>query len=217
MDKSIKCVKYLLFLFNLIFTISGLALIITGVVVQARYSSYLDFLGDNFLNTPVLLIIVGCIIFVVTFFGCFGTIKENYCMTLTFAFLLGIIFLVEIGAGIAACQLKSQVNDIVGDNMEEGMQNYNKTGYEGVTQTWDLIQDQLNCCGTDGYMDWVNTTYSMGMNVPSSCCLTPVLGCGNGVLNMTETQAAMRIDTSAASTPSATTSGTMSPSSAAPA
>jgi CD63 antigen len=36
--------------------------------------------------------------------------KENYCMTLTFAILLGIIFLMEIGAGIAAYHLKGQVH-----------------------------------------------------------------------------------------------------------
>ncbi len=37
------------------------------------------------------------------------SIQENYCMTLTFAILLGIIFLMEIGAGIAAYHLKGQV------------------------------------------------------------------------------------------------------------
>ena len=54
-------------------------------------------------------VIVGCIIFFVAFFGCCGAIKENHCMTLTFAILLGIIFLMEVGAGIAAYKLKHQV------------------------------------------------------------------------------------------------------------
>merc|ERR1712172_195432 len=134
-EGGMKCVKYLLFAFNLIFLITGLALIITGCVIQGVYSNYLDFLGDGFFNTPVLLVIVGCIIFFVAFFGC-GAIKENHCMTLTFAALLGIIFLMEIGAGIAAYKLKGQVNDLLYDNMEMGMQNYNQTGYDGVTHTW---------------------------------------------------------------------------------
>ena len=37
-------------------------------------------------------------------------LQKNYCMTLTFAILLGIIFLMEIGAGIAAYHLKGQVH-----------------------------------------------------------------------------------------------------------
>ena len=115
-------------------------LIVTGGVVQGAYSEYLDFLGDQFFSTPVFLIIVGCIIFFVAFFGCCGAIKENHCMTLTFSILLGIIFLMEIGAGIAAYKLKSQVKGLLYDNMEDGMKNYNVSGYEGVTHTWDIIQ-----------------------------------------------------------------------------
>merc|ERR1712038_1284723 len=125
METSIKCVKYSLFLFNLLFALSGLLLIVTGGVIQGAYSQYLDFLGDQFFNTPVFLVVVGCIIFFVAFFGCCGAIKENHCMTTTFAVLLGVIFL-----------------------MEGGMAHYNETGYEGVTKTWDVVQREIGCCGT---------------------------------------------------------------------
>ena len=98
---------------HLYFQLSGLFLIVTGGVVQGAYSQYLDFLGDGFFSTPVFLIIVGCIIFFVAFFGCCGAIKENHCMTTTFAVLMGVIFLMEIGAGIAAYKLKGQVIKIM--------------------------------------------------------------------------------------------------------
>ena len=48
-----------------------------GVSFCVFYSQYLDFLGDQFFNTPVFLIVVGCIIFFVAFFGCCGAIKVN--------------------------------------------------------------------------------------------------------------------------------------------
>lgn len=190
-----KCIKYLLFFFNLVFAFSGLLLIIVGGVVQGAYSQYLDFLGDQFFNTPVFLIVVGCIIFFVAFFGCCGAIKENYCMTLTFAILLGIIFLMEIGAGIAAYHLKGQVNHLVETNMEKGMAHYKKKNHEGVTQTWDIMQENIGCCGTTDYRDWANTTFSDGEDVPDSCCLSDVTGCGMGVLRLNETLASMRIHT----------------------
>merc|ERR1712032_1523950 len=162
METSIKCIKYSLFLFNLLFALSGLLLIVVGGVIQGAYSQYLDFLGDQFFNTPVFLVAV---------FGCCGAIKENHCMTTTFAVLMGVIFLMEIGAGIAAYKLKGQVRGLVYANMESGMQNYGEEKYEGVTQTWDVLQRELRCCGTQEYMDWVNTTISSGENVPDSCCL----------------------------------------------
>jgi len=77
---------------------------------------------------------VGFIVFFVTFFGCCGAIKENHCMTATFTVLLVTIqssklnkcfqflfpncfcafekvflFLLELGAGIAAYMLRSEV------------------------------------------------------------------------------------------------------------
>ena len=89
--------------------ITGLALIVTGAVIQGLYSQYLDFLGDSFFNTPVLLVVVGCIIFAITFFGCCGAVKESHCMTMTFAVLLGLIFVIELGAGISAYMLRTRV------------------------------------------------------------------------------------------------------------
>ena len=89
--------------------ITGLALIITGCVIQGVYSNYLDFLGDSFFNTPVLLVVVGCIIFFVTFFGCCGAIKEHHCMTLAFSVFLSLILLIELGAGIASYTFRQQV------------------------------------------------------------------------------------------------------------
>merc|ERR1711971_255035 len=124
-----------------------------------------------------------------------GAIKENHCMTLTFAILLGIIFLMEVGAGIAAYKLKHQVNAIINTNMEKGMQNYNQTDYEGVTRTWDLIQRELDCCGTQEYKDWSNATFSGGADVPDSCCLSNVRGCGKGTLSLGEEEAKMKIHT----------------------
>ena len=42
-----------------------------------------------------------------------------------------------------------KVNDLIYDNMELGMQNYNASGYEGVTHTWDVIQHEVK--GRDNY------------------------------------------------------------------
>jgi len=195
METSMKCVKYLLFVFNLVFAITGLALIIIGGIIQGLYSQYLDFLGDQFFNTPILLVVVGCLIFVVTFFGCCGAIKEHYCMTMTFSALLVLIFLLEFGAGIAAYMLRNDVDTIVEKNMESSLSNYGKADYDGVTRTWDIVQHELKCCGAQEYMDWKNTTYGEnGNSVPDSCCITDADGCGIGIL-ATPDEASQRIYT----------------------
>jgi len=197
MESSMKCIKYLLFGFNLVFAITGLTLIITGGVIQGAYSQYLDFLGDQFFNTPVLLVVVGCIIFCITFFGCCGAVKENHCMTVTFSVLLALIFIIELGAGISGYMMRSQVHEIAETNMEKGLLNYGKEGAQGVTETWNIIQHELHCCGAQEYHDWVNTTFSGDKdgNVPDSCCQTDVEGCGAGILNKSPEEAAKVIYT----------------------
>ena len=66
----------------------------------------------QFFNAPVLLVVVGCIIFFVTFFGCCGAVKENHCMTVTFSVLLALIFLLELGAGIGAYMMRTEVGAV---------------------------------------------------------------------------------------------------------
>jgi len=196
MDCGIKCVKYILFLFNLAFALCGLILLITGIVIETHYKEYLDFLeGEKFFDAPILLIVVGCIIFIVAFFGCCGAIRESYKMTLFFAFLLAIIFILEIGTGIAAYKLRAQVNGIIKKNMEDGMQHFGMDKYDGVTQTWKVVQTELKCCGTDDYLDWGNTTLAASDSVPSSCCKEIKPDCGTGILNKNDTAASAIIYT----------------------
>ena len=47
---------------------------------------------------------------------------------------------------------------------------------------------QLSCCGTQSYHDWLNTTFSVSntFSVPDSCCITDIVGCGRGILSITD-------------------------------
>ena len=65
--------------------------------------------------------------------------------------------------------------------MYKAQQQYNVTGHEGVTENWNLMQNEVHCCGVKNYTDWANTTFSKGSHVPDSCCQEYTTGCG---LNM---------------------------------
>jgi len=94
-----NCIKYLMFFFNFLFWLSGLILIIIGAIVRDKYGDKFAELSDQFANAPVLIIVVGVIVFIIGFLGCCGAVKENYCMVTTFAVLLALIFILEIVAG----------------------------------------------------------------------------------------------------------------------
>jgi len=63
--------------------VTGIVLLIVGAVIQGLYENYSSFLDDRFFSAPALLIAVGAIVFIVSFFGCCGAVKENHCMILT--------------------------------------------------------------------------------------------------------------------------------------
>lgn len=65
------------------FQISGVAIITVGALIQATYYNYSDFVDSSYVSAPIVLIIVGVIVFIVAFFGCCGASRENHCMIIT--------------------------------------------------------------------------------------------------------------------------------------
>ncbi|KAG8237026.1 hypothetical protein J437_LFUL016839 [Ladona fulva] len=61
-------VKYLLFTFNLIFA--------------TNYQHYNQFMDVTLFTAPILLMLIGVVVFVVASFGCTGAIMENYCIVM---------------------------------------------------------------------------------------------------------------------------------------
>ncbi|XP_076750053.1 uncharacterized protein LOC143422947 [Xylocopa sonorina] len=160
-----RCVKYLMFIFNLFFVITGIILLSIGVVIHEAYNHYLHFLDDKHLLIPSLLIAIGAIIFVIAFFGCCGAVRESYCMIITFTTLLLVVLALEIGGGISAYVLRANASSIIQDKMKDAMKMCPNSTDVG---DWNLIQNDFHCCGTNSPSDWkdiFNTTV-----IPNSCC-----------------------------------------------
>ncbi|CAL4079094.1 unnamed protein product [Meganyctiphanes norvegica] len=183
LDTGMKCIKYLLFMFNMVFVICGMALIIVGAVIEAFYRSYLDFLSPDYMSAPSILITVGCLIFVVGFFGCCGAIKESHCMVVTFAVLLCMIFTVQLAGGITSYVFRTDVEGFLNTNMKKTMMQFNMTN-KGIYRTWRVIQHDHKCCGTDNYRDWEATIYGDMVNgVPDDCCKEITIDCGHNIFD----------------------------------
>lgn len=177
-----KMMKYVIFLLNFIFLLTGCVLVGAGAYVQAQMREYFDFLGTPYLNASVVFIVIGAVIVVVAFFGCCGTCTENGCMLFTYAVMMLLILLVEIGLAVTIYVFKNDAREFVSAAMRNGMHNYERPGSEGVRHTWDPIQQDFLCCGVESYLDWKNTTFGEARNgVPDTCCKTNTPGCGKGV------------------------------------
>ncbi|CAK9814642.1 CD63 antigen [Anthophora quadrimaculata] len=164
---GMTCIKYVTFFFNLIFAITGIVFIAVGTVILVVYNGYNNFTDNWFFAAPILMIIVGVIVFIVSFFGCCGAVKENHCMIITFSVFLLLIFALELGAGIAGYMMRGEVHDMVENRLNSTIGKYSTNS--DIRRSWDIMQHDLQCCGITGATDWSHVDFPEN-TVPNSCC-----------------------------------------------
>ncbi|XP_044734230.1 CD63 antigen-like [Chrysoperla carnea] len=164
---TMACVKYLLFCFNLLFVISGIAILSVGAIIEAAYSKYGDFVDASLSKPALILIIVGVIVLVVAFCGCCGAVRENQCMIRTFAVFLIVIFALELAAGIAGYLRKNDVESMLERKFNETMADYENN--TEIQESWNVLQHDFACCGISGPEDW-NKVFPNKTELPFTCC-----------------------------------------------
>jgi len=178
--------KYIVFLCNFIFFLTGAAVLGIGIYVQLEFTEYYDFLSEKYLGSGIILMVVGGVILIVAFFGCCGACTENACMMYTFGSLVALILIVEIGCTVTIFLFKDEVWVEVNNQLVTGLSKYGTNGSEGTTESWDQLQTQFKCCGVQNYTDWENVEqFNSTDSVPDSCCMKDniIVSCGSGQLS----------------------------------
>jgi len=171
--------KFLVFVFNILFFVVGCGIIGLGCYMYFEMKDYLSFLGDTgFVDAAIGFIVVGVILTVVSFFGICAVCTDNSCMFKGFGCLMMLVVIAEFGIAIAILILKVDAEEAISSAMNDSLNDYGNGSKTEVTSSWDIIQQNLKCCGVDTYMDWKNTTFNQqgnstqfGNNVPDSCCM----------------------------------------------
>jgi len=166
MSCGIAIVKFVLFVFNLVCALCGIALIAVGVAFLLRYDDVLDAFKDINVNVaPIAFIVIGSAIFLIAFFGCCGAIFESECMVLTYAVLLFLLLVAQIIIGVLVFTNKREVQRV-----SERMLNNLWRDRQNHRAFWDTIQQGLKCCGFKSATEWIP-------NTPASCCEQNAIEC----------------------------------------
>ena len=171
-----NCWQKLVVAINLLLFLVGLAIIGIGVYLQVQMADYFDLLGDIKISSATIIIIIGSIVTIVTFFGFCGACMKSSCMMKTFAGSIIVLLLIEAVLVIVIYVKKDDIKD----QMKVALKHYNTTDKDGVTKIWDNLQQKYHCCGVEEFHDWeikFNTT-STPYAVPDSCCKDEQPGCG---------------------------------------
>lgn len=182
---SYGCVKGFFFLFNVIFWLFGFGLLAVGVWIHVSKGTVVASVASDYylLGASMLCIVAGCILIIVTFFGCCGALVDSRVMLMVYFILVAILFIAEIVLGALMFVHRSEVKQTMGREFMGGLWKVKFSRgdeQEGLRGAWDSLQQGFQCCGINNYTDWFQGKWPGGKNVPDSCCYTFSPGCGKG-------------------------------------
>lgn len=180
---SINFLKYLLFIFNFIFMVSGCVVMGIGIWTVVSKHHFVSLLSTGtYVSVAYLFIAAGSIVIIVTFIGCYGIWKENKCALLLYTFFLLFIFLLEAVAGVLAYVYEGQLRTDLETSLNRTFLNSYMID-PTRTQDIDALQKEYRCCGAVNFEDWkysrwLKSNPKLNNTVPDSCCRTESKSCG---------------------------------------
>ncbi|KAM8934467.1 CD63 antigen-like [Pelodytes ibericus] len=176
-QNKLVCIKATLFCVVLLFWITGIVLICVGALVQLRLSDVSVVLAEASSGAPLVLTIVGMIIFLLSGFGAVAALKENDVLIKIFSGIMLLIFFVEIVVGISAYSYRDRLQNNVSQRFLKVLSKYGKD--PEITGALDNLQQEFQCCGANNFTDWYNSTSTLSAtSVPRSCCKNVQPKCG---------------------------------------
>ncbi|XP_011564311.3 tetraspanin-33 [Plutella xylostella] len=183
-EHNMKSIKFLLLTITTMFLIISGLMIVLGISVYSHYHS-LSFLYEsaksgNFFTPSILVVVMGMVMMIVTLFGFFGSLKESTCMVNLYAYILFLVFLVEL---IVVCVAFRTDPASLARHVDIPVHAYSSDSE--ISDEIDRMQYALSCCGSDSYLDYVGqeftanhstaaatvtTTDTVTLLLPKSCC-----------------------------------------------
>ncbi|XP_062963239.1 tetraspanin-1 [Cynocephalus volans] len=187
-------IKTMMFLFNLLIFLCGVALLAVGIWVSIDGSSFLKIFGSlsssvmQFVNVGYFLIAAGAVLFALGFLGCYGAHAENKCALMMFFSILLIIFIAEVAAAVVALVYTTVAENFLTMLVVPAIKK-DYGSQKDFTQVWNLTMEGLKCCGFNNYTDFINSPYyEQHGTFPPYCCSDNVNGTATEPCSMNEAE-----------------------------
>ncbi|XP_069623857.1 tetraspanin-33-like isoform X1 [Ranitomeya imitator] len=174
--RTSQVVKYSLFISCYIFWVASGLLIAVGFYAKlCKETGVVDSLTAD---PAILLIVVGMLMFIITFFGCMGALRDVHLLLKIFAGLLIVVLILQLVAAVLGFIFSGMVLDKASSVMLRAIIYYRED--LDLQNFIDYIQKKFECCGVNSYKDWSTNIYFYCRDanpslercgVPYSCCI----------------------------------------------
>ena len=196
-EKSTYCVKYFMFFMNILFWFLSCLILAIAVYAMVEKQEIYGKISRLATDPAALLLSIGLVIFVISFAGCLGALRENTCLLRCYSCLLGLMLLLEITAAILGYVYYGKVKEEMHKAFTMMIDHY--LDDPDLQLLIDSVQKELKCCGSEKYTDWERNVYYNCSSpavercgVPFSCCISDEVNsqCGFGALAIPQSEAA---------------------------
>jgi len=208
-DCGANCARWLLCLANFIFIIISGGVLIVGTWLATDKASFINLTLNNltlskygpdsfdekdaemilkeFVEPAVIeqaayiLIALGASIFILSFLGYCGAIKESRALLTTYGIFLILIFILQVTLILLCTIYKSHADKHSMGFLKSTLTKYYTIGdnKNALSLSWDMVMAHLACCGVEGYEDFRtaklfvqrSSAEGLGRQVPESCCV----------------------------------------------
>uniref|UniRef100_A0AAA9TJ24 Tetraspanin 15 n=1 Tax=Bos taurus TaxID=9913 RepID=A0AAA9TJ24_BOVIN len=133
--------KFSLVIYSTVFWLIGGLVLSVGIYAEVERQKYKT-LESAFLAPAIILILLGVVMFIVSFIGVLASLRDNLCLLQAFMYILGICLIIELIGGVVALIFRNQTIDFLNDNIRRGIENY----YDDLDfkNIMDFVQKELH-------------------------------------------------------------------------
>ncbi|XP_061621921.1 tetraspanin-15 isoform X1 [Phyllopteryx taeniolatus] len=173
---SYVVLKFILFSYAILWWLIGAFILAIGIYAEVERQRFKTLEGV-FLAPALILILLGIVMFIVSFIGVLASLRDNLILLKVFMYTLTVCLILELLGGILALVFRNQTVDLLNKNIRRGIVNY----YDDLDfkNIMDYVQIKFKCCGGQEYKDWSVNMYHncsvrgpLACGVPYTCCNT---------------------------------------------
>ncbi|XP_031989411.1 tetraspanin-18-like [Corvus moneduloides] len=173
--RVLSCMKYLMFIFNVLVFAGGTCLVAVGVWVAVDPAGFQDIVAARAVLSAGawLLLALGIALSLLGFLGCCGALRRSRPLLLLFFILVSLVFLMQLaGAVLFLVHWKKVQPERF---LSELRRNYGgDEGAEVFSTAWNTLMVTFSCCGVLGPEDFGNGSRFHELHPetpwPRACC-----------------------------------------------
>lgn len=188
---GLRFLKIVVYFFNFLFYISGVALILLSVWTFFFRWHYVSLLpGNSFKLTAHLSLLIGFLVIAVATFGCAALSKEKLYLLLFHTLMSLTLLLLEGMLCVYSYAYYEQVELQLSSSVATTLIRDHSVDID-VTRAFTVLHNMGRCCGAFTFEDWRNSVWWQNENtaalagnrgfdlaVPEFCCRSPSTNCG---------------------------------------